>query len=149
MLSYITGCFFNFVIYDLALIHSFFWIFEIGRTFFHSIHRRIFKNDKTFFNKTNFSMKKLSSKLTLVFSLFSIWCYNLADYYKNVLSKNYDSHQICLFIIYFTIISYSITTNLLRFMENKMSFSLQNYKMYALAYVFNWYESIHKSTYKT
>jgi hypothetical protein len=42
-----TGCFFNSVFYDLALIQSFFGIFEIWRTFFHSIHRRIFKNAKT------------------------------------------------------------------------------------------------------
>ena len=56
-------------------------------------------------------MKKLSSKLTLVFSLFSIWCNILSDYYKNVLGKNYDSHQICLNITYFIIISYSIITN--------------------------------------
>ena len=39
--------FFNSVIYDLALIQSFFGIFEIGRTFFDIIHRRIFKNAKT------------------------------------------------------------------------------------------------------
>ena len=41
-LTYTTlsiGCF----IFDLALIQSLFGIFEIGRTFFHSIHRRIFK----------------------------------------------------------------------------------------------------------
>ena len=42
-----TGCFFNSVFYDLALIQSFFRIIEIVRTFFHSIHRRIFKNVKT------------------------------------------------------------------------------------------------------
>ena len=41
------GCFFNSVFYDFALIQSFFGIFEIVRTFFHSIHRRIFKNAKT------------------------------------------------------------------------------------------------------
>ena len=39
--------FFNSAFYDLALIQSFFGTFEIGRTFFHSIHRRIFKNAKT------------------------------------------------------------------------------------------------------
>ena len=44
---YCIGCFFNSVFYDLALIQSFFVIFEIGRTFFHSIHRQIFKNSKT------------------------------------------------------------------------------------------------------
>ena len=42
--------FFNSVIYDLALIQSFFGIFEIVRTLFHSIHRRIFKNAKTLFS---------------------------------------------------------------------------------------------------
>jgi hypothetical protein len=41
------GCLFNSVFYDLALIQSFFGIFEIVRTFFHSIHRRIFENAKT------------------------------------------------------------------------------------------------------
>ena len=41
------GCFFNSVFYDLALILSFFGIFEIVRTFFHSVHRRIFKDVKT------------------------------------------------------------------------------------------------------
>ena len=40
-----TGCF-NSVFFYLALIQSFFGIFEIERTFFHSIHRRIFKNAK-------------------------------------------------------------------------------------------------------
>ena len=28
---------------------------------------------------------------------------------------------------------------------NKMSFSVQNYKIYALAFVFIWFESIHQS----
>ena len=42
-----TGSFYNSVFYELALILSFFGIFEIVRTFFHSIHRRIFKNTKT------------------------------------------------------------------------------------------------------
>ena len=55
-----------------------------------------------------------------------------ADYYKNVLGKNNNSHQICLFII--IIISYY--NKRLRFMENKMSFSVQDYKMHDLAYVF-------------
>ena len=41
------GCYLNSDIYDLALIQSFFGIFEIGSTFFHSKHRRIFKNAKT------------------------------------------------------------------------------------------------------
>ena len=45
-LPYTIGCYFNSGIYDLALIQSFFGIFEIGRTFFHSIHERIFKNAK-------------------------------------------------------------------------------------------------------
>ena len=40
------GFFLNSVIYDLALIQSFFGIFEIVRTFFHSVHRGIFKNAK-------------------------------------------------------------------------------------------------------
>ena len=43
----LQGVFFNSVFYDLAIIQEFFGIFEIGRTFFHSIHRRIFKNAKT------------------------------------------------------------------------------------------------------
>ena len=42
-----TGCFFNSRFYDLALIQSYFGIFEIERTFFHSIYRRIFKNATT------------------------------------------------------------------------------------------------------
>ena len=41
------GCFFNSGFYDLALIQSFLGILEIGRTFFHSTQRRIFKNAKT------------------------------------------------------------------------------------------------------
>ena len=41
------GCFFNSGFYALALIQSFFGILQIGRTFFHSIHRQIFKNAKT------------------------------------------------------------------------------------------------------
>ena len=47
MKSIPTGCFFSSGFYDLALIQSFFRIFEIGRAFFHSIHWRIFKNAKT------------------------------------------------------------------------------------------------------
>ena len=46
----IIGCFFNSGTYDLALIESFFEILEIVRTFFHSIHMRIFKN---LFSKLN------------------------------------------------------------------------------------------------
>ena len=42
-----TGCFFNSVIYDLALIQSFFGIFEIVRKFVHRKHWGIFKNAKT------------------------------------------------------------------------------------------------------
>ena len=38
--------FFNSVFNDLALIQLFFGIFAIGRTFFYSIHRRIFRNVK-------------------------------------------------------------------------------------------------------
>ena len=45
--TYLKGVFFISGFYDLALIQSFFGIFEIERTFFHSIHRRIFKYVKT------------------------------------------------------------------------------------------------------
>ena len=41
------GCYFNSGFYDLALIQSISGIFKIGRKFFHTIHRRIFKNAKT------------------------------------------------------------------------------------------------------
>ena len=95
-----TGCFLNSVIYDLALIQSFFGIFEIGMTFFHSIHRRILKNAKTL----------LIGQILVWKNFPQTWPF-FADYYKNVLGKNYESHQICLFIMYFIIISYSVTTN--------------------------------------
>ena len=56
----IIGCFFlNSGTYDLAFIQSFFDIFEIGRIFFHSIHRRIFNNAKNFIDRTNLSLKNL------------------------------------------------------------------------------------------
>ena len=54
-------------------------------------------------------IKILSSKLTLVFSLFSIWFYILADYCKYVLGNHL--HHICLSIIYFPFISYSLLKN--------------------------------------
>ena len=38
--------FLNSGFYDLALIQSFFGVIEIVRTFFNTIHRRIFKNVK-------------------------------------------------------------------------------------------------------
>ena len=102
------GCFFNSVIYDLALI---FWNIWDCKDIFLQYTSGDFKKCQNFIDMANLSMKKLPSKLTLVFSLLSIWCYILGDFYKEVLGNNYDSHQICLIIIYFLIISYSIMTN--------------------------------------
>ena len=43
----IQGVFLILGFFYLALIQSFLGIFEIVKTFFHSIHRRIFKDAKT------------------------------------------------------------------------------------------------------
>ena len=67
--------FFNSEIYDLALIQSLFWIFEIGRTLFHSIHRGIFQNAKTLLIEQILVWKNFPQSWSFIFCYlcFILW----------------------------------------------------------------------------
>ena len=67
--------FLNSGFYDLALIQSFFEIFEIGRTFFHSIYRRIFKNAKTLIIRQILVWKNFPQSWPFIFYYlyFTLW----------------------------------------------------------------------------